>query len=155
MGSTRTAHKIAPFWEHSFVLPIQWKAKSAAEQRPEMRLAAAIFEGALQSVARTASNHRARHGREFRDARDWFLDDGRSWPFAFLNVCELLALDPNAVRQSLRDHLATHAQEEHQDAPAPPTQRPARAPTRQLPLHPPGRDINTLERFEILGWDEA
>jgi hypothetical protein len=112
MRSIRTAHKIAAFWEPSFVLPIQWKAKSAAEQRPEMRLATAIFEDAWQSVVRTASDRRGRQRREFREASDWFLDEGRSWPFAFLNVCELLAFDPNAVRQALRDHLAAQGQQE-------------------------------------------
>jgi len=145
-----TAHKSTPFWEPSFVLPIQWTAKSAAEERPEMRLAAAIFEDAWQSVAEAASDRRGRHGREFREARDWFLDDGRSWPFAFLNLCELLALDPNAVRQSLRDHLAAEGQEEHPDAPA---RQPTGGPTRRQRL--PEKDLTTVERFEILGWDEA
>jgi hypothetical protein len=155
MRSARTAHKIAPFWEPSFVVPIQWKAKSPAEERPEMRLATAIFEDAWQSVARAPSDRREGRGRDFREARDWFLDDSRSWPFAFLNLCELLALDPNAVRQSLRDHLATEGQEKHPDAPTPLTStgQPTRAATQRQ--HLPQRDVTTLERFEILGWDEA
>jgi hypothetical protein len=133
MRSIRTAHKIAAFWEPSFVLPIQWKAK---------------FEDAWQSVVRTASDRRGRQRREFREASDWFLDEGRSWPFAFLNVCELLAFDPNAVRQALRDHLAAQGQQEHRDALTPPT--PSEQPTARRQKH-----VTTLERFAILGWDEA
>jgi hypothetical protein len=151
MRSSRTARKLAAFWEPSPVLPIQWKAKSAAVQRPEMRLATAIFEDAWQSVAQKTTDRRGRYRREFRDASDWFLDDGRSWPFAFLNICELLALDPNAVRQALQDHLAAQNQPEHRDARTPPTlpgQRTSGPTQRQT-------DVTTLERFEILGWDEA
>ena len=142
MRSTRTANKIAPIWELSVVRP-----------RPEVRLAGAVLEDAIRVVvARTATHGRARRRREFRETRDWLLDDDRTWPFAFLNVCEMLALDPAAVRESLRDHLGVHAEEEHPDAPEPPAPKPARTPI-QPSRREPG--VNSLRRFEILGWDEA
>jgi hypothetical protein len=64
------------------------------------------------------------------------VDDRRDWPFAFLNVCDLLALDANAVRQSLRDQLATVPASERSDTSS-------------------RRGIRSLHRLSIVGWDEV
>jgi len=49
-------------------------------------------------VARYAHTRDRRRAREYRDAREWLLDDRRDWMFSFHNVCELLSLEARAVR---------------------------------------------------------
>ncbi len=42
--------------------------------------------------------------REFYlDAHRWVISDDCSWPFSFLNVCQLLKLAPEILRQDLLD----------------------------------------------------
>src|SRR6266446_675989 len=42
--------------------------------------------------------------REFYlDAYRWVMSDDCSWPFSFLNVCQLLKLSPGILRQDLLD----------------------------------------------------
>ena len=42
--------------------------------------------------------------REFYlDAYRWVMSDDCSWPFSFLNVCQLLKLSPEILRQDLLD----------------------------------------------------
>ena len=69
------------------------------EYSPEMRLVLALFEDALRSIARHPTARNRREHREYLDARAWVQDNDREWPFAFANVCDLLGLEPSAVRQ--------------------------------------------------------
>ncbi len=90
----------APILEPSVLLPSQVADGSSRRILPELRLAAAVLEDAITCLGRGA-DARGRHHRDFFDTRRWLWDDDRSWPFAFYNVCELLALDPMAVRMQL------------------------------------------------------
>jgi len=48
--------------------------------------------------------------REFYvDAHRWLTSDDCSWPFSFLNVCQLLNLAPETVREDVRDDLTLGA----------------------------------------------
>jgi hypothetical protein len=51
------------------------------------------FEGATSSVEREL----------YHDAHSWVISDDCSWPFSFLNVCQLLKLAPEKLRQDLLD----------------------------------------------------
>jgi hypothetical protein len=155
MTTLQQSNRSASLWEPSLLLPAQWMARGGAQQRPEARLAAAILEDAVRSVARTVIEPGARQRRELQEARDWLLDDLREWPFAFLNVCELLDVDPDAVRDSLQYHLAATGEDERRDAPPPSALAPgpAGAPVRQQRRL--RRSLTALERFATLGWDEA
>ena len=45
--------------------------------------------------------------REFYvDARRWLTSNDCSWPFSFLNVCQLLNLAPETVREDVLDDLS-------------------------------------------------
>jgi hypothetical protein len=37
-----------------------------------------------------------------REAAAWFSSEDDRWPFAFVNVCRALGLDPASVRRALR-----------------------------------------------------
>jgi len=48
--------------------------------------------------------------REFYvDARRWLTSNDCSWPFSFLNVCQLLNLAPETVREDVLDDLSLGA----------------------------------------------
>lgn len=89
-------------WEPNVLLPSQLGKRNERTHSPEFRLVVAMFEEALRCVISFADAQRGRQRRDFLEARDWFLNDGLDWPFGFVNVCDLLGLDPEAVRRSLR-----------------------------------------------------
>lgn len=68
---------------------------------PEARLVVAILEDAVQCVLDNVQAPPGPRRREFLQARAWFLDDRRDWPFAFANLCDVLNLDVRAVREHL------------------------------------------------------
>src|SRR5258708_10132386 len=49
------------------------------------------FHGATSAIEREL----------YLDAYSWLTSDDCSWPFSFLNVCQLLNLTPDIVRQAL------------------------------------------------------
>src|SRR6266581_33439 len=66
-------------------------------------LAAGILEQATLDLRRF---HGATSGLErelYHDAYRWVISDDCSWPFSFLNVCQLLKLAPEILRQDLLD----------------------------------------------------
>jgi hypothetical protein len=66
---------------------------------PEISLVAAIFEDAVRCLQRAS---RGVTHRQFSEAFDWIASERRDWPFAFVNVCDLLGVDAKAVRKRLR-----------------------------------------------------
>jgi hypothetical protein len=72
-------------------------------------LGAGILEQATLDLRRF---HGATSGveREFYlDAYRWFISDDCSWPFSFLNVCELLELIPETVREEVLADMSVSA----------------------------------------------
>src|SRR5467141_3498182 len=64
-------------------------------------LAAGVLKQTAQDLRRF---HGATSGIErelYHDAYRWVISDDCSWPFSFLNVCQLLKLAPEILRQDL------------------------------------------------------
>jgi len=72
---------------------------------PEIRLVAAVLEEALRCIERHRRS-RAAPRREFHEAHAWFFDAEQDGPFAFEMVTTVLGLDPDAVRDHVRQRLA-------------------------------------------------
>ena len=69
-------------------------------------LAAGILEQATLDLRRF---HGATNGLErefYLDAYRWVMSDDCSWPFSFLNVCQVLNLAPEAVRGDVLGDLS-------------------------------------------------
>jgi hypothetical protein len=67
----------------------------------QRELASGILEQAAQDLRRF---HRATSAIErelYLDAYGWVISDDCSWPFSFLNICQLLKLSPEILRQDL------------------------------------------------------
>ena len=103
------ARTVMDLCEPVAVLPSQYVDASSHRCRPEMQLVAAILEDALSCIAHYANIRSGRRRRDFLDAYHWVWKDQRDWPFAFSTVCELLGLEPSAVRQFVQRLVDTDA----------------------------------------------
>lgn len=65
---------------------------------PELELMAAVLDDAIY-VIRKYGHATKDHGRRLTDdALEWIDSNRRDWPFAFVNVCEVLNVNAAAVR---------------------------------------------------------
>ena len=64
-------------------------------------LAAGVLKQATQDLRRFHGATSAIERELYFDAYRWLSSDDCSWPFSFLNVCELLDLAPETVREEL------------------------------------------------------
>ena len=68
----------------------------------EYGLVEAVLCAAIREYQKFAELH-TRHGeRSFREVDRWFWADDRQWYFSFVNICEILNLDPTYIRTGLK-----------------------------------------------------
>lgn len=109
-SSSPSRHRLVPrMWSHAApeqflapepALPAQvlhlWHHTTALA--PERALAVAVLNQAVMDLQRYRDSG-LRHHRPLHDAaRDWILSNDRAWPFSFASLCDLLGIDPDAVR---------------------------------------------------------
>jgi len=97
-------------WEPVVLLPSQHAAGPNSAGVPEIRLIAAMVEDAVTCVVRNAPAISGARRRQFIEAYTWLMDDRRDWPFAFVNLCEILGLDGAAVRRSVDQLIVAERQ---------------------------------------------
>jgi len=64
-------------------------------------LAAGILKQAAQDLRRFHGATSALEREFYLDAHRWVTSDDCSWPFSFLNVCQVLNLAPETVREEV------------------------------------------------------
>jgi hypothetical protein len=64
-------------------------------------LAAGVLKQAAQDLRRFHGATSAIERELYLDAYRWVISNDCSWPFSFLNVCQLLKLAPESLRQEL------------------------------------------------------
>jgi hypothetical protein len=69
-------------------------------------LAAGVLKQAAQDLRRFYGATSAIERELYLDAYSWLTSDDSSWPFSFLNVCRLLNLEPEALREELLGDLS-------------------------------------------------
>ena len=67
----------------------------------QSHLAAGVVKQAAQDLRRFHGAASAVERELYLDAYRWLTSDDCSWPFSFLNVCQLLNLAPESVREEL------------------------------------------------------
>jgi len=75
----------------------------------QRELAAGVLKQAAQDLRRFHGATSTVERELYLDAYHWLTVDGRSWPFSFLNICQLLNLVPENVRQELSSDLSLGA----------------------------------------------
>lgn len=68
---------------------------------PEAALMRAVLEDALLCLQGRFFSMGRRGQRLAQEAETWFLSEDTHWPFAFISICEVLGLEPAAVREAL------------------------------------------------------
>lgn len=68
----------------------------------EFELVRAMLDDALHTYRKYALVKGRRAQRLFREVDDWISVDDWEWPFSFINVCEVLDLDPGYIRTGLK-----------------------------------------------------
>jgi hypothetical protein len=69
-------------------------------------LAAGILKQAVVDLRRFHGATSAVEREFYLDAYRWVISDDCSWPFSFLNVCQVLNLAPEAVREDVLGDLS-------------------------------------------------
>jgi hypothetical protein len=90
-------------FEPDIMLPAQYFAvlRKSAPQGPEYLLVLAMLQDAVECVQkyRFALDP---NGRElYTEAFDWIASSDRQWPFSFENVCDILRIHPEYLRNGL------------------------------------------------------
>jgi hypothetical protein len=76
-------------------------AEDYASESGQRELAAGVLKQAAQDLRRFHGATRAVQRELYLDAYRWIISDDCSWPFSFLNICQLLNLAPESLRQEL------------------------------------------------------
>jgi hypothetical protein len=77
------------------------RAEDYTSETGQKELAAGVLKEAAQDLRRFHGATSAIERELYLDAYSWLTSDDSSWPFSFLNVCQLLNLTPDIVRQEL------------------------------------------------------
>ena len=81
---------------HFFVPPPEQPAAT-----PEKELALGVLKQAARDLRRFRSATRGVRRELYLDAYSWITENDFSWPYSFVNVCELLDVCPDAIRTEL------------------------------------------------------
>ena len=68
---------------------------------PEEKLVLAVLEDGISCFQKYLFAQDKGERRLFREAQDWILEEGQEEPFSFENICEVLGIAPNYLRQGL------------------------------------------------------
>jgi len=67
----------------------------------EERLMQAVLENAIEYFQKYVLAKDERGKKLFQEAEEWILDKDSDWFFSFENICEVLGLHPDYMRQGL------------------------------------------------------
>jgi hypothetical protein len=98
-------------FQPDMLLPAQFFAhvRKRVPQEAEYRLVVAILQDAIECFQKHVNAPDRKARQLFVDAEAWIAADDRTWPYSFVNVCELLGLDPGNLRAGLQAWKERHA----------------------------------------------
>jgi hypothetical protein len=75
--------------------------KRSGPMEPEKLLVLAVLQDAIETFQKYLPSTGDKERRLYAEAQAWIFDDDREWIFSFVNVCDLLDLNPTYVRKGL------------------------------------------------------
>ena len=81
-------------------------AEDYLSETSQRELASGVLKQAKQDLRRFHDATSAVERELYLDAYSWLTSDDTSWPFSFLNVCQLLNLAPDTVREDVLGDLS-------------------------------------------------
>ena len=106
--NVETLNELPSIFQGSDILPIQYndmlRRGTAADS--ERRLLFALLEDGVRCYLRYRDAERNSPQRlEFLEASNWINSEDDDGPFAFVNVCESLGIDPSRLRAGVHRHV--------------------------------------------------
>ena len=96
----------------------------------ERRLMLAVLEDAIDCYQKYAHTNDQRGRQLFAESYDWIMSPDRRWLFSFENICQIVDMNPDYIRQGLQRWRASNARPSISDLPP--------LPSGQLPSAPLG-----------------
>jgi hypothetical protein len=86
------------------MLPSQFfdRVRRRSDLTGEQRLMCAIIEDAVEMYRKNAGVRDPLHEKLFLDAEEWIETHDSTWIFSFETICDVLGLEPDALRRGLR-----------------------------------------------------
>lgn len=75
----------------------------------ERRLMLAVLEDAIDCFQKYAHTNDLRGRQLFMESYEWIMSDDKRWLFSFENICQIVDMNPDYVRQGLNRWRAQHA----------------------------------------------
>jgi hypothetical protein len=87
------------------VLPEQFYGplRGAARVSGELALMRAVLDDAIDCYHKRLVGFGRRIDRVAKEAEVWLFSDDERWPFAFVNVCTALGIEPGYLRRTLKE----------------------------------------------------
>jgi hypothetical protein len=79
------------------------------ETRAVKRLMLAVLSDAVRCFLAYADARNPAERLRFAEAQAWILDNKAEGPFAFVTICESLGIEPNCLRNGIRQSGSLHA----------------------------------------------
>ena len=100
---TEEEERIMNIFGPDTLLPAQYFETLKRQSLPEgeKALMLAVLENTIGCFQKYLFAADAKGKNEFRDAEEWIMSDGDDWFFSFSNICEVLELTPDYLRQGL------------------------------------------------------
>jgi len=83
------------------------------ECEEERALMAAVIELAFFDLIRFKNSKSYSSHTHYLDAKSYFDSDDRSYTFSFINLCRILLLDPDSIREQIRKKLPKYDKKHH------------------------------------------
>jgi hypothetical protein len=107
----RPRHKVGrPSIEDSIelMMPAQFHMPASEAWPGEKRLMLAVLTDAIEILLKGPGTNGRRRGL-YDETANWMRRNDTAWPYSFVNVCDVLGLDADAVRQTVARRLDERA----------------------------------------------
>ena len=94
--------------DHALTAHLFGTQDTSFKRRGEYELLQAILEDAICCFRYGSNARKGRMQRLAHEAEEWLFTDDYRWPFSFLNVCAMLGLDAEYLRDGLRRWQQRH-----------------------------------------------
>ena len=97
------ADRFVNLFEPDTLLPAQYFAAFSRDGGivRERRLMLAVLQDAVECYQKYALARDPRGTMLFENACEWIDSGEREWPFSYVNICEVLGLNPEYIRRGL------------------------------------------------------
>ena len=96
--------RLPGLFEPNTILPVQYftRLQRSSAWTGEQRLMAAILEDAVAVCSKRTVPKTSKARHVLRETLRWVRSNDRTWMFSFLRICEILNLEPTAIRRGIR-----------------------------------------------------